>query len=134
MGYRAGMGEPVTADEHQVTCRCGVVSDRWVRGQGVWAGFWYAVGYPLTTAALYVLLALGALRGPGVPVAVSVLIGAVPVVILAVTVAVQARAGHRGTCLVGRSLSWWLVWPAALLLGFAVNAPIPVLDRREPRP
>ena len=65
-----------------------MVSDRWIRGQGPWFGFWYAVGYPLVTAGLYVLLVLGAIRGPDVSSTVRV------------------------------------------LLGFAVNAPIPVLDRR----
>lgn len=119
-----------TESKHRVACRCGVVSDRWIRGQGPWFGFWYAVGYPLVTAGLYVLLVLGAIRGPDVSSTVRVLLGSVPLVILAITGVVQFRAGHRGACLFGRSLYWWMVWPGALLLGFAVNAPIPVLDRR----
>lgn len=112
--------EPPLAPGFQ-RCPCGRPVRPWFRGQGVGHAIWLGVVSPLLTLALYALV-VGVAFAPGVrqvPGATAVVLGLLVVFYLVALIALAASAKHRGRCLAGRSLIWFLLWPGAAISAVA---------------
>jgi hypothetical protein len=101
-------------------CPCGRRVQPWVKGQGIGHGIWFGVVSPAITLMIYALIAGVALSEPldGQPVARAVLLALIPLCWL-VALLVLVRVGHRGGCLAGRSVAWFIVWPGAAVTAIA---------------
>lgn len=72
---------------------------------------------PLISLALYAFAIAAASWWTNGPMALRLAIGLLPLWVLLGVLAVQAREGHRGWCLLGRSVLITCVVPAWLVIG-----------------
>lgn len=95
-------------------CPCGQRVRPWFAGRGIGHGIWIGVVSPLITLVIYAFVVAVALSEPlaDQPVARAVVLGLIPLSYL-VALLVLVRVGHRGGCLMARSLAWFIVWPGA---------------------
>jgi hypothetical protein len=98
-------------------CPCGRAVENPDRGW--WSRLGHYVALPLVTLAIYALVVAVGVALMGDMPAIGWVVMLIPLFSLLGTFAAMVGHGHRGWCLLRRSLGRWLWWPGMLATVFA---------------